>query len=212
MSLLQEKTIFLSFIFSSLLTFQNMAEGKSSSFLPQSFKAEFSQEYISSLRNKTKTSKGRIDYRYPGHIRFMTEYPQKITFVSNPTQTWYYVAPFIQGEPGELTLNSGGKNNPYIQLFDLLGQNLKTNSYYKISRTKKSVILNFTSKGEKETQMKRAELLFSQGQEKFRFIKKIKITFKDQKTSTLKFSSLQTQVRFKKDHFIFKVPKNTRIY
>ena len=71
-------------------------------FLPNSFRAQFTQSYTSSLKNKIKTSKGVIEYQYPGNIYFSTEGTQKIIYVSNRTQNWYYVAPFLDGEPGEL--------------------------------------------------------------------------------------------------------------
>ncbi len=187
------------------------SQAATSKFLPKSFQAKFTQEYTSSLKGKIKTSKGIIDYQHPGHIRFATEEPQKIVFVSNPLKSWYYVAPFIEGEPGELTLDSSGKRNPYIKFFDILNYGLKTNKYYKVSRTKKGLLtLSFTKGGQMETQVKRAQIFF-EGQENFQGVKKLVVTFADNKTFSLKFDSIRTQVNFKKSDFTFKIPKNTRV-
>ena len=78
-------------------------------FIPNTFKAHFKQSYKSSLSGKEKVTKGYIEYFFPGRVRFEVTSPDKTIFVSNPQTTWYYNAPFIDGEPGEVLIKKTGK-------------------------------------------------------------------------------------------------------
>ncbi len=187
-------------------------------FLPSSFKAHFSQEYISSLSREKRSSRGEIHYRYPGHIRFSVSGKQNIVFVSNATKSWYYTAPFIESEPGELIVGAGGstgqKKNPYANLFDILKQGLRDNRYYRISSDGKKLkklasILTFTPAGTNATQIKRAKIFFK-GKKRFDKIERIEVTFADEKNFTLNLSSIEANIKFKKGHFVFVPPPNTR--
>ena len=198
-----------------LLTFIQV---QAKSFLPSSFKARFTQEYVSSLRREKRTSQGVIHYQYPGHIRFSVEgkqqNKQKIAFVSNSKRSWYYTAPFIKGEPGELITSGGSagqKQNPYARLFDILRQGLVDNRYYKVSKkSKKSAsTLTFTQAGVGATQIKSATIFFK-GKKRFDKIGRIELVFADGKDFALNLSSIETNVKFKKGHFVFVPPPNTR--
>ena len=164
-------------------------QAQATSFLPSSFKARFTQEYVSSLRREKRTSHGAIHYSYPGHIRFSVDGKQKIAFVSNAKKSWYYTAPFIEGEPGELITSGGGagqKQNPYARLFDILRQGLVDNRYYKISKkSKKMATLTFTQAGANATQIKNATIFFD-GVRRFDKIKRIELVFADGKDFALK--------------------------
>ncbi len=184
------------------------------SFLPPSFKARFTQEYISSLRREKRTSQGAIHYRYPGQIRFSIQGKQSISFVSNSKKSWYYTAPFIEGEPGELITSagkSGQKQNPYARLFDILRQGLIDNRYYKVAKKSKQATstLSFTPAGVSATQIKSA-IIFFKGQKSFDKIKRIELVFADGKDFALNLSSIEINVNFKKGHFVFVPPPNTR--
>ena len=85
-------------------------------FIPDTFKANFKQSYKSSLSGKEKVTEGHIEYFYPGRVRFEITSPDKTIFVSNPTTTWYYNAPFVDGEPGEVLIKKTGKNG-YHKVF-----------------------------------------------------------------------------------------------
>ena len=192
---------------------------QASSFLPSSFKARFIQEYVSTLKGEKRTSQGQLDYKYPGHIRFSVQGKQNIVFVSNTSKSWYYTPPFIDGEPGELIVGLPGKagkrQNPYAKLFDIMAQGLKNNPYYTVSSNDKkgaggmSSTLTFTQAGMLATQIKRTTIFFA-GQRRFQKATRIDVTFADDRNFTLKLSSIKVNVDFKKGHFVFEAPPNTR--
>ena len=74
------------------------------SFVPGSFSANFEESILSMATGKEKKSFGKIDYKFPGNIRFEITSPNASTFVSNPQKSWYYVPPFVEGEQGQVTI------------------------------------------------------------------------------------------------------------
>ena len=76
---------------------------------------------------------GTIDYKYPGQIRFETNTPSTVIFTSNGVRAWYYRAPFIEGEEGEVTESTAKDGDTiFIKFFDSLKNGLITNDYYEI--------------------------------------------------------------------------------
>ena len=88
-------------------------------FLPQGFSARFEQEYVSILKGNTKKGQGFVDYKYPSNIRFETSTPSQIIFVSNGVKSWYYRAPFIEGEEGEVTESKAQEESSVYIKFSL---------------------------------------------------------------------------------------------
>lgn len=77
-----------------LLSFSATADD----FLPSSFSADFEQSFKGVASGKEKKSFGKIDYKYPRHIRFEVVSPEPSTFVANPKTSWYYTPPFVETE------------------------------------------------------------------------------------------------------------------
>ena len=180
-----------------------------SSFLPNSFKADFFQVIKSSISNKEKKMKGKIDYKYPGHIWFEATYPDKIVFVSNPEKSWYYIAPWDEEEPGELTISNTNKNS-LVRFFDLLRKGLKSNKMYTVKKVKEGRLISFNKKNQKEMGISSARISFK-GKEHFKNISKVILVRTDKSQVRLELNAIQPGLSFKKTHFIFKAPKNTRI-
>ena len=68
-----------------------------------------------------------------GQIRFESSTPSTVIFTSNGEKAWYYRAPFIEGEQGEVTETSAKNGNmSYIKFFDSLKNGLVTNKYYNV--------------------------------------------------------------------------------
>ena len=180
-------------------------------FLPQSFSSKFEQEYISTLKGKTKKGNGTIEYKYPGQIRFETNTPSTVIFVSNGLKAWYYRAPFIEGEQGEVTESSAKEGATiYIKFFDSLKNGLVSNDYYDVKKGELVTIV-FKPKAVKELGIKESVLYFkNKGSQKFEDLESINLVFPDGKNSKLKFVDLKVNPSMAADRFNFIPPANTK--
>lgn len=195
----------LFFSFSILLSAPAMA-----GFLPQSFSTKFEQESISTLKGKPKKGVGSLEYKYPGQIRFETNTPSTVIFVSNGVRAWYYNAPFIEGEQGEVKETSAKDSSAvYTRFFDLLNNGLVSNDYYNVKNGQPSKII-FKAKAEKELGISEADLSFKGNGQKFEDLQVIELTFADGKKSKLKFVDLKTNYNPGADRFNFSPPANTK--
>jgi len=180
-------------------------------FLPKSFSSEFKQIHISSLTGKEKVSWGTIEYLYPSKLRFEVNKPNKIIFVSNPRKSWYYTAPFIEGEPGELTIKPTGKM-VLSRFFDMLAHGFKSNKQYTVKPHESGKRLIFTEKASREIGLREALLKFKKGHAmSFSNLIGVELTYLEKKQVTIVLQNLKTNVTYKKNKFIFDPPPNTRI-
>lgn len=179
-------------------------------FLPSAFTSKFEQEYISTLKGKTKKGSGSIEYKYPGQIRFETNTPSTVIFTSNGVKAWYYRAPFIDGEQGEVTESSAKEGSSiYIKFFDSLKNGLTSNDYYQV-KTGDPAILSFKASLSKELGIKESRLHFKTKAQKFDNIEMIELVFLDGKTSKLKFVDLKINPDLGAGRFNFVPPANTK--
>jgi outer membrane lipoprotein-sorting protein len=180
-------------------------------FLPQAFSSKFEQTYISTLKGKEKKGQGSIEYKFPGSIRFETNSPSTVIFVSNGVKAWYYRAPFIEGEQGEVTESSAKDGSTiYIKFFDSLKKGLVSNDYYDVKKGD-PIKLTFKPHAQKELGINESEISFKvKGSEKFEDVESIALIFADGKKSTLKLIDLKTAPNFPADRFNFKAPANTK--
>lgn len=180
-------------------------------FLPEAFTILFEQEYKATLSGKTRKSEGVLNYKFPSQIRFEIKKPDQVIFVSNPKNSWYYTAPFIEGEPGELKLNPT-KNNVLSQFFDTLRQGLVENKHYKVKAdTDLMRTLTFTKEISEELGIVEAKLYFKTSKLDFDNLEKLSIKQVDDKEFSLSLKSFVKNPKFTKDDFVFKAPENTRI-
>jgi len=181
-------------------------------FIPDTFKAYFKQSYKSSLSGKEKTTKGNLEYYYPGRVRFEITYPDKTIFVSNPTTTWYYNAPFVEGEPGEVLIKKTGKM-VISKFFDILKTGLKNNDYYKVKNQSNLYEISFSKDVIVEIGIKKSILSFKKNKKTLRFedVRYIDLHYTDKRTVRMTFSKIEQSVTFGKGRFVFKVPENTKI-
>lgn len=185
----------------------------SAEFLPQSFSAKFEQEYVSILKGNIKKGQGLIDYKYPGNIRFETSTPSQIIFVSNGEKSWYYRAPFIEGEEGEVTeTRARDGNSVFIKFFDSLKNGLVTNSFYDVKNAGDGThVISFKAKTAKDLGIKEAVLTFNSVKDKeFSELKKIDLLFPDGKKSTLKLIDLKVNPPLDAQKFNFVAPPKTK--
>lgn len=195
----------LFFSFSIFLSSAALAE-----FLPQSFTSKFEQESVSILKGKAKKGVGSIEYKYPGQIRFETNTPSTVIFVSNGTRAWYYNAPFIEGEQGEVKETSAKEASAiYIKFFDTLKNGLVSNDYYSVKNGQPAKLI-FKAKAEKDLGIREADLSFKGNGQKFEDLQVIELTFNDGKQSKIKFTDLKTNHNPSADRFNFTPPANTK--
>lgn len=192
----------------TLVFFSTIAFAKGEAFLPPTFSSDFEQVQKSALSGKEKKSQGRIEYKFPSHIRFEVQKPDVIIFVSNPEMTWYYTAPFVQGEPGEVTARPTGKL-ALAKFFDALKKGLVSNELYTVAEKNAKVELVFTPKAAKELGVVKAVL--SLGEKKdFGSLKSMELEKSDKAKVVLNLSNLKLNADIKKERFIFVAPPNTR--
>jgi len=173
-------------------------------FIPTSFTARFEQVYLSKLKGKVKKGTGKIDYHYPSRVRFETETPSHVLFMSNGEKNWYYTYPFIKGEKGELTTSSAGEGNFHlVKLFDRMKADLKSNELFQVTEEKMNTVLNFSSLGLEKIGIKKATLYFSSSSKTFENLSKIEFQLSDDKKSELHLKELKTKVNFDSNHFNF---------
>lgn len=203
---------FASVLLFSLIT-SSIVSTVHAEFLPQSFSAKFEQEYVSILKGTTKKGEGSVDYKYPGNIRFETSTPSQVIYVSNGTKAWYYRAPFIEGEEGEVTETSAKEGNSvYIKFFDSLKNGLTSNPMYDVKNAGDGMhVVIFKPKVAKDFGIKEAVLSFTSAKDKeFSELKKIDLLFPDGKKSTLRFVNLKVNPGLDASRFIFVAPPKTK--
>lgn len=196
------------FIFFALL----ISVGAQAGFLPNSFRANFEQRFISTITGKEKISSGSIDYAYPGQIRFEIVLPEKTTFVSNGKKSWYYTAPFDPKEKGEVIVQPSNKLL-ITKFFDYLKNGLEDNDIYKVTKEKNEYILAFNPKAQKELSIEKARLEVNDkltSMNKLSDLKQITLLYKDNKKVKLTFSNLLENVKFEQNYFDYKIPENTK--
>ncbi len=194
-----------------LLTFLFINQINAAAFIPDSFSASFEQVYKSALTGKEKRSKGKMDYMYPGNIKLITSSPESLTYVSNESKTWYYTPAFIESEPGQVTIQEATKNE-LTKFLDILRKGLLTNKLYKVTKNKKNdYFLSFSKEVSKDLGIAKAKLTFKNGKPLFKNLIAVEMALVSKKVKKLELSKIIEGPSFSKNHFVFEVPKNTKI-
>jgi len=177
--------------------------------LPNQFRVNFVQKFESAVTGKTKQSKGIIEYQYPGKIHFKSEDPDPLVYMSNNKKSWYYTPPFIEGEKGEVRVIE--KNSTLTSFFDTLKKGIESNDFYKVKKKGNRYDLTFSIDKSNELGVQAASLFSKKSKlTKFDQIQKINLTYNSGKKVNLIFTDYSNP-SFKKKHFNFKIPSNTRV-
>jgi outer membrane lipoprotein-sorting protein len=203
------RTFMKIFILTFLLTSACFAK----SFVPGSFTANFEESIISMANGKEKKSFGKIDYKFPGHIRFEIISPNPSTFVSNPQRSWYYVPPFVDGEQGQVTIQKSSKL-PLTKFLDSIKNGIEGSKLFTFKYKGKDLILSFVKTVQKELTLK--EVIFHSGKEakdvqKMNEFEKMTLIYADGRKVNLKFLELKEEVSLPAKHFEFTPPAKTKI-
>lgn len=184
----------------------------SKTFVPASFTSNFEESFISVATGKEKKSFGKIDYKYPGHIRFEKTSPDASTFTSNPQKSWYYVPPFVAGEEGQVTIQSSNKL-PLTKFLDSIKDGLENSKLFTHKYGAKELTLIFNPATQKEFTLKEVVLHSTKDAKsstKLTDFESMTLAYVDGRKVTLKFIDLKEDVTFAPNHFIFNVPAKTK--
>lgn len=183
------------------------------SFVPGSFSANFEESILSMATGKEKKSFGKIDYKFPGNIRFEITSPNASTFVSNPQKSWYYVPPFVEGEQGQVTIQKSTKL-PLTKFLDSIRNGLDGSKLFTYKYNGKDLVLTFVKTVQKELTLK--EVTFhaikeAKLVEKMSEFEKMTLVYADGRKVNLKFLELKEETSFPAKHFEFTAPAKTKV-
>jgi outer membrane lipoprotein-sorting protein len=183
------------------------------SFVPGSFSANFEESIISMATGKEKKSFGKIDYKFPGHIRFEITSPNPSTFVSNPQKSWYFVPPFIDGEQGQVTIQKSQKL-PLTKFLDSIRNGIEGSKLFTYKYSGKDLTLTFVKTVQKELTLKEVTfhaMIEAKSVQKMSEFEKMTLIYADGRKVNLKFLELKEETTFPAKHFEFTPPPKTKI-
>ena len=196
------------FLFALVMTVNSFAKD----FMPSSFSANFEESFISAATGKEKKSFGKIDYKYPGHIRFEKTSPDPSLFVSNPQKSWYYVPPFVEGESGQVTIQKSSKL-PLTKFLDSIKKGVEGSKIFTHKYRVNDLVLSFDKSIQKEMTLKEVTLHASKEAVSVTSLKdfeKLTLEYADGRKVFLKFIDLKENTSFAGNHFEFTVPPKTK--
>lgn len=185
----------------------------SRSFMPASFSANFEESFVSVATGKEKKSFGKIDYRYPGQIRFEKTSPDPSLFVSNPEKSWYYVPPFVPGEQGQVTIQKSNKL-PLTRFLDSIKNGIEDSKMFTHKYQGKELVLTFKKDVQKEVTLKEVTLYATKEAKEVQSLNdfdKLTLVYADGRKVNLKFIDLKQDVNLPPNHFNFVVPPKTKV-
>ena len=182
-------------------------------FVPGSFSANFEESIISVATGKEKKSFGKIDYKFPGHIRFEIISPNPSMFISNPQKSWYYVPPFVEGEQGQVTIQKSSKL-PLTKFLDSIKNGLEGSKLFTYKYSGKDLVLTFVKAVQKDLTLK--EVTFHSSKDaktvqKMSEFERMTLIYNDGRKVNLKFLELKEETSFPAKHFEFTPPAKTKI-
>ncbi|MDA8794092.1 outer-membrane lipoprotein carrier protein LolA [Bacteriovoracaceae bacterium] len=182
-------------------------------FLPNKFKVEIEQVFVSKVSNRKKVSPGMIYYQFPQSINFKINGNSPIQFISNAQRSWFYRPPFIEGEQGQVTIKDTPKFG-LLKIFDSLTKDLsKKNPHFSIKKIKDGIVtLELKENVKKDIDIESVELKVKKGIKRLQFVEQMEsmiLVKKSKNRVNIVFKKFEEVKKFKKDYFIFKVPKNT---
>ena len=197
------------FIFIFLISFPLFAED----FLPTSFSTDYEESFKSAASGKIKKSFGKIDYKYPKQIRFEVLNPDPSTFVANAKTSWYYTAPFIEGEEGQVVIQPS-KDLALTKFLDSLKKGLKGNDAFSVFIKSEKLTLKFTDKTKKQLQLQEAILTTSSADASkvasLSGFNQLELIHLDGNKLNFKFTGFKSNVNHPANHFEFKIPPHTK--
>lgn len=183
-------------------------------FMPDAFTGEFFQiQKTASPFKKDHRVATSIAYEYPKRFRMEVKSKDQDTlFVCNKENTWFYSAPLIKGEKGQLRRSNSSKYC-YVKIFDALARGLESNKIYSVKKKNaKEYLLVFSKDAVKEIAFEKVLITFDDLPARFQNVASLTL-YKAGKGRPIIFErkSIKAAKSLDKKLFSFKVPKNTEI-
>lgn len=183
-------------------------------FLPPSFSADFEQSFKGVASGKEKKSFGKIDYKYPRHIRFEVVSPEPSTFVANPKTSWYYSPPFVETEEGQVVIQKS-EDLVLTKFLDSLKNGAKTNSAYTVAFKNSQLVITFSPALRTDMKLDQAILTTKSGDAakatKLGDFRELDLVSSNGRPVKFTFLEFRPGIAFAEKHFEFRVPPKTKV-
>ncbi len=183
-------------------------------FMPQAFTGTFLQiQKTSSPFKKDHKVETSISYQYPKQFRMKIKNKKQDTlFICNKSNTWFYSAPLIEGEKGQLRRSKSSKFC-YVKLFDALSRGLTSNKIYTVTKkSAKEFSLSFSKAATEELSFEKVNITFDDLPAKFQNVESLALYKVGAKAPIIfKRKAIKVVESLDKKLFTFKIPKNTEI-
>lgn len=199
----------MKFIFLFLLPLQVFA----ANFVPSSFSAQYEETQKSLISGKLKKTFGAIDYKFPGNIRLELKTDPAIAFVANNEQTWYYTAPAVAGEQGQVSI-SKGSSHPVTKFLDSIKNGIEGSKIFTTKWENQDLKLTFNPEAQKEYSLKEVILHAKTNNRNVTSINDFDIITLHNVSGAqthIKFIEIKEGVNFPAKHFVFSIPAKTKI-
>jgi outer membrane lipoprotein-sorting protein len=183
------------------------------SFVPNSFSANYEESVISLVTGKEKKSFGKIDYKFPGNLRFEVTSPVPTLFVVNPKKSWLYQPSHVKGEKDQVTVQKSS-NLPLIKFLDSVKGGIENSKLFTSKYDKNDLILTFVKTIQKEMGFSEVILHADKNAKEIKELSGFsKITLKHSNGSktSIKLIDIKENVSFPPGHFEFKPGANTKV-
>ena len=183
------------------------------SFDPTSFSANYEESIISLVSGKEKKSFGKIDYKFPGNLRFEVTSPVPSLFVVNPKKSWLYQPASVKGEKDQVTIQKSS-NLPIIKFLDSVKDGVDNSKIFTTKYNKNELILTFVPTIQKEMGFKEVILFTDKDAKEVKELKgfnKMTLTKNDGGKIHIKLIDMKENTTFPANHFVFKPSANTKV-
>ena len=198
--------IFIIFLLFPTLTFAK-------SFVPNSFSSNYEETVVSLVTGKEKKSFGKIDYKFPGNLRFEVTSPIPTLFIVNPKKSWLYQPSHVKGEKGQVTIQKSS-NLPLIKFLDSVKNGIENSKIFTTKYQKNDLTLTFVKTIQKDMGFAEVTLHASKDAKDVKEISGFdRITLKNINGSktNIRLIDLKEEVKFPSGQFDFTPPANTKV-
>ena len=198
--------------FLALTLFISPISSLAKNFVPKSFSANY-EESLTSATGKVKKSYGKVDYKFPGHLKFEVTNPVSSTLIVNPQKTWFYQPAFVKGEKDQVTIQKSS-NLPLVKFLDSIKDGTDKSNIFKTSVHKNDLILSFNKKGQEETGLEEVILHAAINAKEVKDIKgfeNLTLKYTNKNKTSIKLIDFKENISFPEDYFQFKPDRNTKV-
>src|SRR5690606_27983396 len=165
------------------------------------------------VTGKEKKSYGKIDYKYPGSLRFEVTSPIPTLFVVNPKKSWLYQPSHVKGEKDQVTVQKS-TNLPLIKFLDSVKNGVEGSKLFTTKYSKNDLVLTFVKTIQKEMGFIEVTLHSEKEAKSVKELKGFeKITLKhlNGTKTNIKLIELKEDVVFPPGNFEFKPSANMKV-